>query len=30
MLDFLARSSGQCTVHKPSLGVYESGINIGV
>ncbi|OSX62669.1 hypothetical protein POSPLADRAFT_1141294, partial [Postia placenta MAD-698-R-SB12] len=30
ILDFLARSSGRRTVHKPSLVVYESGINIGV
>ncbi|OSX59693.1 hypothetical protein POSPLADRAFT_1149799, partial [Postia placenta MAD-698-R-SB12] len=29
ILDFLARSSGRCTVHKPSLVVYESGIDIG-
>ncbi|EED84250.1 predicted protein [Postia placenta Mad-698-R] len=29
ILDFLARSSGQRTVHKPSLVVYESGITIG-
>ncbi|OSX59725.1 hypothetical protein POSPLADRAFT_1149570 [Postia placenta MAD-698-R-SB12] len=27
ILDFLARSSGRRTVHKPSLVVYESGIN---
>ncbi|OSX62885.1 hypothetical protein POSPLADRAFT_1141738, partial [Postia placenta MAD-698-R-SB12] len=30
ILDFLARSSGQCTVHKSSLVVYKSGIDIGV
>ncbi|OSX58068.1 hypothetical protein POSPLADRAFT_1155051, partial [Postia placenta MAD-698-R-SB12] len=30
ILDFLARSSGRRTVHKPSLVVYESGIYIGV
>ncbi|KAF9812863.1 hypothetical protein IEO21_05914 [Rhodonia placenta] len=30
ILDFLAQSSGRCTVHKPSLVVYKSGINIGV
>ncbi|OSX56016.1 hypothetical protein POSPLADRAFT_1161470, partial [Postia placenta MAD-698-R-SB12] len=30
ILDFLARSSGRRTVHKSSLVVYESGINIGV
>ncbi|KAF9806917.1 hypothetical protein IEO21_08467 [Rhodonia placenta] len=30
ILDFLARSSGRRTVHKPSLVVYESGIVIEV
>ncbi|OSX57690.1 hypothetical protein POSPLADRAFT_1156209, partial [Postia placenta MAD-698-R-SB12] len=30
ILNFLTRSSGRHTVHKPSLIVYESGIDIGV
>ncbi|OSX62777.1 hypothetical protein POSPLADRAFT_1141499 [Postia placenta MAD-698-R-SB12] len=30
ILDFLARSSGRRTVHKPLLVAYESGIDIGV
>ncbi|OSX61035.1 hypothetical protein POSPLADRAFT_1147054, partial [Postia placenta MAD-698-R-SB12] len=30
ILDFLARSSGRRTVHKSSLIIYESGIDIGV
>ncbi|OSX63209.1 hypothetical protein POSPLADRAFT_1055277 [Postia placenta MAD-698-R-SB12] len=29
ILDFLAQSSGRRTVHKPSLVIYESGIDIG-